>query len=57
MLSLIVLAAEWFTVEPDRKYTVTDVAGGSAKSATGKQLRTCLPVELQAGKEKLLLIK
>ena len=46
---------EWFTVEPGRTYSVT--AGESAKSYTGSQLHKGLPVELQGGKEMLLLVK
>jgi len=48
---------EWFTAQADKKYTVKDAADGSKKTLTGKQLHEGLPVELQAGAEKLLLIE
>ncbi len=48
---------EWFTVAGDKTYTVTDVAAGTEKTYTGKQLHKGLPVELKGGKEKVLLVK
>ena len=47
---------EWFTVELARKYVVKDLADGSKKTYTGKQLHDGLPVELQAGEEQRFLI-
>ncbi len=47
---------EWFTVEPEKRYTVKNVADGSKKTCTGKQLCDGLPMELAAGKEMLLLV-
>ena len=47
---------EWFTVEPDKEYVVQNVAGGSRKTCTGKLLHEGLPIELQAGEERLLLV-
>ena len=47
---------EWFTVEADRKYTVKTI-GGSEQTYTGTQLHQGLPVKLEAGKEKRLLVK
>ena len=40
---------EWFTVEPGKEYVVKNVASGSEKTYTGKQLHEGLPIELQAG--------
>ena len=48
---------EWFTVEFNKKYTVKNVANGTEKTYTGKQLHEGLPVELVAAEEKLLRIK
>jgi len=48
---------EWFTVEPDKAYAVRNLASGSEKAWTGKQLHEGLPVELPAGSETRLLIK
>ena len=48
---------EWFTVEPGTEYVVKNIASGTEKTYTGKQLHEGLPVELQAAEERLLLIK
>jgi hypothetical protein len=48
---------QWFTVEPDREFVVTNITRGSQETYTGKQLHEGLPVELRAGEERLLLIK
>ena len=48
---------EWFTVEPDQKYVVKNVTCGSQKTYTGKQLHEGLPIDLQAGEERSLLVK
>jgi hypothetical protein len=48
---------EWFTVEPDQVYLVADIATGAQKTYTGKQLHAGLPLALQAGQEKRLLIR
>ena len=48
---------EWFTVEPDERYEVRDVGGGSRETLTGRQLHEGLPVRLQAGVEKRLLVR
>jgi len=47
---------EWFTVEPQKQYTVKNAAGGTGKTYTGKQLHEGLPVDLAAGEETLLLV-
>ncbi|MFW6151813.1 MAG: hypothetical protein ACOC6C_02450 [Verrucomicrobiota bacterium] len=48
---------EWYTVEPDQEYVVKDLTDGSKKSYTGKQLHEGLPVRVQPGEERLLLIQ
>jgi len=48
---------EWFTVELKKKHIVKNLTNGTRKTYTGKQLHKGLPIELNAGQEKLLLIK
>jgi len=47
---------EWFTVELDQAYHVADIASGTQKTYTGKQLHAGLPLGLKAGQEKRLLV-
>ena len=47
---------EWFTVEPARKYAVGDPTSNSPKRYAGRQLHDGLPVTLEAGAAKELLI-
>ena len=47
---------EWFTVEPEENYAVTDVSAGSGVIHTGGQLREGLEVTLTGGEEKRLLV-
>jgi hypothetical protein len=48
---------EWFTAEPDLDYVVEDINTGTTTSYTGTQLHAGLPVTLDPGIEKLLLIR
>lgn len=48
---------EWFTVELDQSYLVTDITNALRQTYTGQQLHTGLPVKLQASREKRLLIR
>lgn len=48
---------EWFTVVADKTDIVRDLAGGSATSCTGKRPHNGLPIQLRAGREKVLLVK
>ena len=47
---------EWFTVKPEGKYTVRNLAAGRTQSLTGRQLRDGLPVELKPGDSLRLLV-
>ena len=47
---------EWYTVEADRIYDVTDLDPLQAKRYTGKELRNGLFIAVQAGREKRLLV-
>lgn len=47
---------EWFVAEPGANYVVNDTVTG-ARQYSGKQLHAGLPVELEAGREKRLLIR
>jgi len=51
---------EWFTVNPQQKYRVTELNmdGGQSepRQVTGAELVTGLPVKLQAGQERLFLV-
>jgi hypothetical protein len=48
---------EWFTVQPDKTYTVTDLSANSKATYTGKQLQTGIPITLQPLIEKHLMIE
>jgi hypothetical protein len=48
---------EWFTAEPEAEYTVRDAATGKETTYTGAQLHAGLPVTLEGGEEKVLLLK
>jgi hypothetical protein len=48
---------EWFTAEPEVKYTVEDPTTGTETTHTGAQLHAGLPVTLKPGVEKRLLIR
>jgi hypothetical protein len=48
---------EWFTVEPANNYVVKNLADGSKKTYTGKQLHAGLPVALKADEELRLLVR
>jgi hypothetical protein len=47
---------EWFTVDLDSKYVLKSLTTGSETVYTGKQLHEGVPLELQAGIEKRLLL-
>ena len=47
---------EYFTVEPDRKYTVT-VGSGPAQIMTGRSLRDGLPVHVEARQEVVVAVR
>ena len=42
---------EWYTVEPDKKYTVKNDTAGSSSQHTGKELHEGLKVDVKGGKE------
>ena len=48
---------EWFTVEPDKLYTVREAGAGTEAAQTGKELHAGLPVEVPAGGEVRLLVR
>jgi len=48
---------EWFTVEMDKQYIVRDLGRDKHATYSGKQLHEGLPLELSAGKERLLVIQ
>jgi hypothetical protein len=48
---------EWFTAEPGENYIVKDLNSGATTTRTGAELHAGLPVTLEAGVEKLLLIR
>ena len=48
---------EWYTVQPQKTYTVRNLTDKSTVELTGKQLREGLPVKIQAGTEIRLLIR
>jgi hypothetical protein len=48
---------EWFTAEPDVDYIVEDLTTGTKTTHTGAQLHTGLPLTLDPGVEKRLLIR
>ncbi|MDP6525205.1 MAG: hypothetical protein QGH15_13380 [Kiritimatiellia bacterium] len=48
---------EWFTVEADGEYKVSDITNGTGKTYRGKQLRDGLPVELKEREELVLRIE
>ena len=47
---------EWFTVQPDREYTVSNVGADTEVTYTGKQLHDGLPLELKGGAETRLVV-
>ena len=47
---------EWFTVQPDKTYTVTDLSANSKQTCTGKQLQAGISIILQPTTEKHLVI-
>ncbi|HSP44338.1 MAG TPA: hypothetical protein VLO11_15805, partial [Luteolibacter sp.] len=48
---------EWFTANPDEAYTVEDLSSGEAVTRTGAELHVGLPLTLEAGIEKQLIIR
>ncbi len=48
---------EWFTVEPDRSYTVRGLGASSDATFTGRQLHAGLPLAVQPGLELRLLVE
>jgi hypothetical protein len=42
---------EWFTVEPDRSYSVKNMATGKIGKYTGQQLHEGIPIELVLNQE------
>lgn len=48
---------EWFTVEPDVEYSVEDPATGGSVTRKGAELMVGIPLTLEAGAEKQLLIR
>jgi hypothetical protein len=47
---------EWFTVEPEGTYTVSDADGGSKAVYTGRQLHNGLGVSVKAGETLKLTV-
>lgn len=47
---------EWFTVEPNATYVVDGVDTGKSKTITGQELSQGLPIQLNAGQEKHLVV-
>ena len=47
---------EWFTVEPEKTYRVTDPTSDKLRTATGEQLHAGLPVEVEPGKPRHLAV-
>ncbi len=48
---------EWFTVEADRKYTITDRRPKAGHDHTGEQLAEGIPIQLQGAVEMQLLVQ
>lgn len=48
---------EWFTAELDRTYAIENVADGTQKKLTGRQMHDGIPLNLQAGKELRLVVQ
>jgi len=48
---------EWYTVEPDKKYTVKNVTAGSSSQHTGKELHDGLKVNVKGAAELRLTIE
>jgi len=48
---------EWFTVDLKQKYEVHDLARGTKKTYTGRQLHRGLRLKIKAGEERLLRIR
>jgi hypothetical protein len=46
---------EWYTVEAEQKYTVTDLE--SEEITTGRRLHKGLPITLEAGQQKHLIVR
>ena len=47
---------EWFTVEPDRSYSVKDMATGKIGKYTGQRLHEGIPIELVLNQEVRLTL-
>ncbi len=48
---------EWFTVDLDRAYRVTEVRAGETQTCTGKQLHDGLALELRAGERAVVRVE
>ena len=48
---------EWFTVEAEKRYVVSDLTEGTRRTCTGRQLAEGLRVELGGGVEKRLTVR
>jgi hypothetical protein len=48
---------EWFTVEAEKRYVVSDLTEGTRKQCTGRRLAEGLGVELAGGVEKRLTVR
>lgn len=48
---------EWFTADPDAQYSVKDLTSSETVTLKGTELHAGLPVTLEAGAEKQLLIR
>jgi hypothetical protein len=48
---------EWYTVEAVKKYAVRDLASDAQTTYTGKQLSEGIPLTLDTGGEKRLVIR
>ncbi|MHC4116393.1 MAG: hypothetical protein ACYSWO_02685 [Planctomycetota bacterium] len=48
---------EWFTVDLDRAYTITDTRTGKTQTCTGKQLHDGLALELSAGERAVVRVE
>ncbi|UCC32027.1 MAG: hypothetical protein JSU86_07055, partial [Phycisphaerales bacterium] len=47
---------EWFTVEAGKTYAVHDLEGGTQATHSGKRLSSGLPITLDAGQQKHLIV-
>jgi hypothetical protein len=48
---------EWFTADPDAAYAVKDLTSGETITLKGTELHAGLPITLETGTEKQLLIR